>query len=158
MIVLETSLEGRIGRHSDPSGPDSIMQSELPQVPLDEWDEPITEILGRAEGKIRNIGSVEVKNGSGEEVIFKRPVQTQFVRVKLEDGSERMEKYDPKRHGEWDAIPDTGLTPKELLEQLTGFGEDQIDQGQQFQNERKKKGGASRGHWPVRHHPKPRQR
>jgi hypothetical protein len=94
----------------------------------------------------------------GTGIVFSSPEQTQFVRVQMPDGTERMEAYDPQKHGEWNAISDTGLTPAQLLEQLLGFGTEVRDQGQQFQNMRKAHGGASRGHWEVDHHPKPHKK
>ena len=73
----------------------------------------------------------------------------------LEDGRDAMERYDPKRHGPWLDIPDIGLTPSQLLDNLYGFGETVIDQGQQFQRERKREGGASKTNWAAGHNPKP---
>jgi hypothetical protein len=150
------SLRGRIGLHSDPSNPDSIMQSDLPQEPIEIWDEPIQMILGRCEGPILDSKHSKIQKGKGA-TIFSDPEQTQFVRVLLVDGNERMEVYNPEKHGEWDAIRDMEITPSQLLEQLMGFGVEEVNEGQQFQRVRKTKGGASRDHWPVDHHPKTRK-
>lgn len=147
------SLDGRIGLRPNPSDPTTIMQSDLPQVGIEEWDAPIKKKLGRCEGPVLDSTHIEMMKGNGI-VIFSSPEQTQFVRVSLEDGVERMEAYDPRRHGEWNAIPDTGLTPAQLLVQLLGFGTEEINQGQQFERTRKAHGGASRGNWKVDHHPK----
>lgn len=153
------SLRGRIGRLSDPTNPDTIIQNDLPQLPLEDWDAPIQMILGRCEGPIFDSTHTEVETQSRKKMkIFSSPVQTQFVRVQLEDGSEQMEAYDVDRHGEWEAIPDMGMTPTQLLEELYGFGESEIEQGQQFQRTRKQPGGASRKKWQVGHHPKTRSR
>ena len=157
MTINPEPLEGRIGLHSDASDPDSVMQSELPQLPIEEWDRPPGFALGKITGKMRNMGNTPLEQGSGDLTIFAQPKQTQFVRVQFEDGMERMEKYDPQRHGPLNDIPDTGLLPGELLEQLSGFGVELVDQGQQFQRVRKSRGGASKLHWPPGHHPRPRK-
>ncbi len=154
--AIAPSLTGRIGLHSLPYTPDSIMQSELTQLLPENWDQQPAVVLGRVAGKIRNVADMPVIR-DGETVIFRSAVQTQFVRVQLEDGTERMEPYLPGRHGPWGDIPDTGELPGELLEQLTGFGVEIEDQGQQFRNVRKRHGGASRIHWPPKNHPRPKR-
>lgn len=153
--AIAPPLTGRIGLHELPYSPDSIMQSELPQLLPKDWDTQPATVLGRVAGKVRNVADTPVALDTRETVVFRRPRQTQFVRVQLEDGMERMEPYLPNRHGEWQDIPDTGELPGELLEQLEGFGIEVIPQGQQFQNVRKR--GASRMHWSLRHHPRPKK-
>lgn len=157
MPIRSESLEGRISLHHDPASPDSIMQSGFPQVPETQWDQPPVLVLGRISGRIRNTSTPPLYKGSGEATVFPQPKRAEFIRIQLADGTEHIERYDPKRHGILTDIPSIGLLPQELLEQLTGFGVEIIDQGQQFTRERKKKGGASRKHWPARHHPKPRK-
>jgi hypothetical protein len=65
-----------------------------------------------------------------------------------------MERYNTDKHGEWDDIPDTGLTLAELIKQLYGFGETMQEQGQQFALTQKRK--ASKTNWKPRHHPTPK--
>jgi hypothetical protein len=149
-------LTGRIGLHHISTSEDSIIQSDLPQLPIDFWNVEVGQILGRVGGRHRDMGASTLITESGIKTIFSKTVQTQFVRVQLIDGSERMEPYNPKRHKEWDAIPDIGVLPDELVEQLRGFGFEEMDQSQQFTNARKK--GASKENWPVNHYPKPRQK
>ena len=108
--------------------PDQIFLADLPQIPEEQWYQPIGLIVGRCQGPVRNTREVEI-NTSDQSVVFKRPKSTQFVRVTLEDGRDAMERYDPKRHGPWLDIPDIGLTPSQLLDNLYGFGETVIDQG-----------------------------
>lgn len=133
------------------------MRDGLPQIPSEWWDEKGIHIVGRCEGPIRNVANrgTSVQRGSGEATIFPVPVQTQFVMV-VEDGTLRMEAFDPERHGGWDDIPLMETSPPELLEQLFGdSGTEEISEGQQFSGVRKS--FASREHWPARHHPKPRR-
>jgi hypothetical protein len=110
-------------------------------------------MVGRCEGPVRNSGDVTI-TPTDVDVTFFRPVSTRFVRVVLGDGREMMERWNSKKHGEWDEIPDTGITPAELIEQLYGFGETEVNQGEQLKNARKKK--ASKSKWGPKNHPKPR--
>ena len=59
---------------------------------------------------MRNSGDVTI-TPTDVDVTFFRPVSTRFVRVVLGDGREMMERWDKDKHGEWDEIPDIGLTP-----------------------------------------------
>src|SRR5260221_1548715 len=138
------SLEGRIGKLSDSSNPNSVMQRGLPQIPIDRWDEPTIEILGGCEGIIFNSGDITLIQGSGEQTTFSVPKQTRFVRIQESDGSETMAIYDLKKHGEWQDIPNMKMTPAQLAEELLGQGNGEITDGQQFETVRKAKGGASR--------------
>lgn len=133
--------------------PDRILLASLPQVPDTELDAPIQEIIGRCEGKVRNTGEVTLESQK-EGILYKHPKGTKFVRV-IRDGMEFMERWNFAVHGEWEAIPDTELTPTEMLYRIYGFGETEIEHGQQFQRERKKRGGASKTDWKPRHYPKP---
>lgn len=141
------ALARMVSDRRDADLPDLIMLESWPQVPEEILYEPVESIIGRCEGPIRNTEDTEFNTEKGG-VIFRRPKSTMFVRVILADGREAMERYTPDRHGEWNDIPDTGLTPTELLEQLYGFGDEEIDQGQQFQRVRKQPGGDSRTKWP----------
>ncbi len=136
--------------------PDQIILADLPQVPQNQIDVPIKLKVGRCEGPIQKSGEVQFVPSDVTVTLF-RPKSTRFIRVILEDGREAMERYDQKRHGEWDDIPDTGLTPAELLDRLYGFGESIIEHGQQFQNTRKE-GTAKKTRWKPRHHYSPRVR
>lgn len=156
--AIAPPLTGRIGLHELPYSPDSIMQSGLSQLLPENWDQQSATVLGRVAGKVRNVADTPVALDTRETVVFRRPKQTQFVRVQLEDGTERMEPYLLKRHGEWDDIPDTGELPGELLEQLEGFGIEVIPQGQQFRNVRKHRGGSSCMHWHPGNHLKPKRK
>lgn len=131
--------------------PDQILLADLPQVPEEQIDAPIEEIIGRCSGAIRDTGEVTIERKQSS-TIFKRPKSTKFVRV-IRHGAELMERWDPKKHGEWDKIPDTGITPTQLIEQLYGFGDSEIEHGQQFQKIRKRR--ASKTRWPASRHPKP---
>jgi hypothetical protein len=130
---------------------DNVMASEWSQVLPEQLDVPVSMVVGRCEGDLRNVELYELSSVSGRVVGVCIPMVTQFVRVVLGDGTEAMEAYDPDRHGLWDDIPDIGLSPSELLEQLWGFGDTQVEQGWQFQLARK--GGASRVYCPTGHHP-----
>lgn len=133
--------------------PDQIILASLPQVPQDQIDIPITQKVGRCEGPIQNRSSVAFVPTDAK-VTFYLPNSTRFVRVVLDDGREVMERYNTDRHGEWDDIPDTGLTPAELIQQLYGFGETVVEQGEQFGKIRKRT--SSKIHWNPRHHPTPK--
>ncbi len=132
--------------------PDQILLADLPQVAEDEVDAPIVEIVGRCEGPIRKRGDVTIVP-TDISVTFFRPKSTKFVRV-VREGMELMERWEFEKHGQWEQIPDTGLSPPQLIERLYGFGDTAIDQGQQFNRERKK--GASTTTWKVGNNPKPR--
>ena len=133
--------------------PDLIFLDGWPQLPKDQWYGPIRWIVGRCEGPIRNLEDISF-TPTDAEVQFGRPESTHFVRCTLEDGQDIMMRYDPTLHGPWENIPDTGLTPTMLLEQLYGFGDSEVDEGNQFQRVRKTPGGASNKHWSPRWHPK----
>src|SRR3989344_2055717 len=63
--------------------PDQIFLADLPQIPEEQWYQPIGLIVGRCQGPVRNTREVEI-NTSDQSVVFKRPKSTQFVRVTLE--------------------------------------------------------------------------
>lgn len=132
--------------------PDQILLAELPQVPEDQIDAPIVEKVGRCEGTIRNRGSVTIVP-TDVQVTFFRPESTRFVRV-VREGMELMERWNFDKHGEWEQIPNTGLTPPQLIQELYGFGDTAIEQGQQFNLARKRK--ASKTRWEAGHHPSPK--
>jgi hypothetical protein len=132
--------------------PDQILLAELPQVPDAEIDAPIVEIIGRTAGPVRHIGDVTIEK-TDKDITFFRPNSTKFVRVIRGDGVELMERWSFTKHGEWEKIPDTGVTPAELIEQLYGFGYTEVNEGQQFQNTRKKR--ASKTNWKTDNHPQP---
>lgn len=129
--------------------PDQILLAGLPQVPEDQIDAPIVEIIGRCEGKIFNRSDISISTETKQTAFF-RPKSTKFVRI-VREGMELMERWDADKHGEWETIPDTGLTPSELLERLYGFGETAVEQGQQFNLVRKR--NASKTHWKPGHLP-----
>jgi hypothetical protein len=137
--------------------PDTIFLADLPQVPSEQIDVPLKQKVGRCEGPIQNRKTAEFVP-TDVLVTFFNPEATRFVRVVLQDGREVMERYNKERHGEWDQIPDTGLTPAELIQRLYGFGDTLTDWGNQFATERKKKGGARKKHWEPKYHPKPNVR
>ena len=132
--------------------PDQILLAELPQVPEDQIDAPIVEIVARCEGPILNRGDITIKTKE-KQTIFLRPQSTKFVRV-VREGMELMERWNFEKHGEWEQIPDTGLTPPQLIEWLYGFGDTAVEQGQQFNLARKRK--ASKTDWKPNYHPKPK--
>jgi hypothetical protein len=132
--------------------PDQILLADLPQVPEDEIDAPIIKIVGRCEGKILNRGDVTIETKK-QQAIFLKPQSTKFVRV-VREGMEFMERWNFEKHGEWEQIPDTGLTPSQLIERLYGFGDTAFEQGQQFNLVRKRK--ASKIDWKPDYHPKPK--
>lgn len=143
-------LEARIGLHSDPSDPDSIMQSDLPQLRINRWDLIPEQILGRCTGPIRNREAFEIFSAGDQSLSLTKPVETRFVLVLYQDGTKGVERFRLELHGEWNDIPDTGLTPPQLLEQLTGFGEqEEADEGRLFQRTRKAPGGNSQAHWEA---------
>jgi hypothetical protein len=135
--------------------PDQILLADMPQVPEDQIDAPIIEIVGRCEGRIMNRGDITIKTEK-KQTIFLRPEATKFVRV-VREGMECMERWDVGKHGEWEKIPDTGMTPPQLIERLYGFGDTAVEQGQQF-NLARKSGKASRTDWKPLHNPKPKVR
>lgn len=132
--------------------PDQILLTDLPQVPEDQIDAPIVKIVGRCEGPIRNRGDVTITTTDAQ-ITFFHPKSTKFVRV-VREGMELMERWNFDTHGEWEQIPDTGLTPSQLIERLYGFGDTAVEQGQQFRNVRKRH--SSKTSWPAAHHPKPK--
>ncbi len=135
----------------NPTDPDAIMQSDLPQVPEEQIDDYPTVVIGRIEGRLRHVAAAHISKGiGGETVRLNKPVTTQFVLVSLPDGTCRVERYQQQKHGVWEDIPDTGLTPSGIFQQLLG-GETQVPNVQQLQNERKKRGGASRKRWQPTH-------
>lgn len=143
-------LEARIGLHSDPSDPDSIMQSGLPQLQINRWDLILEQILGRCSGPIRSRQTFEVFSTSGQSLSLAKPVETRFVLVLYQDGTKGVERFRLDLHGEWNDIRDTGLTPSQLLEQLMGFGEqEEATEATLFERERKAPGGSSRAHWQA---------
>ena len=145
LLMIENSRDEEL--------PDQVILANWPQVPENELFEPVLEVIARTEGPKRDTRDVEIESGD-DTVLFRRTESTRFVRVILADGTEAMERYDPTRHGPWGDIPDTGMTPTQLLEDLYGFGDTGVEQGQQFQRVRKSSGGASKTNWPARRHPR----
>jgi hypothetical protein len=132
---------------------DEIAQADWAQVPEEQLDIPVSIIVGKTEGELRNCELIELDTRSGKIIAYRVPMQTQFVRVTLIDGQDVMEAFDVDRHGPWQDIRDIGITPAELLEQLWGFGDSERNQGWQFQLTRKC--GSSRKYWPIGHFPSP---
>jgi hypothetical protein len=139
---------------------DSIFQAELPQVPEDQRDSAIEWIVGRFAGPDMNVANVYVDTPMFSE-IFYRQQQTQFVRYITRDGKVWMKRWKdmPQRIQEvikWEDLdPIQGLTVKEFIKELEGKGDSQMPENQQFENERKKVGGARKTHWPADHFPQP---
>jgi hypothetical protein len=145
------------GINPDASDATTIMRSDLPQIPLDEWDSAPAVVVGRIFGPPRDYGTFPIQKGNDSAMLFCVTKATQFVRVILLDGTEVMQRYNPDIHGEWEDIPEIGGTLPELEAQLEGFGDDKIPHGQQFRRVRKAPGGASRVQWPAGHFPSPRK-
>lgn len=134
----------------------STFQAALPQVPENQLDSPIEQIVGRLAGPDMDVAKVYIGTPMFDSV-FSKQQQTEFVRVITKDGKTKMMRWSdvPEKIREkikWEDVPAIeGLTPTEFLEQLEGFGDSQIPEGQQFQNARKQKGGARKTHWNPRH-------
>ncbi len=128
--------------------PDELFLTELPQVTQEEWDAPQRIILGSVAGIIRNTEDVVL-----EDTVYRRPVQTKFVLLDIE-GLLRTDIYNPKKYGPWDDIPKTGLTPTEFIDWFRAQQEPTPALIQDFINQRKKRGGASKTQWKTNYHPK----
>lgn len=133
--------------------PDWIFLGELAQVAEEQLHEPIQRVLYRVAGPVRETAGVTLK-----QTVFLRPKQTQFVLVERGKGVRSFERFDPEVHGEWEQIPDTGMTPSACINYIYAHGEEFPAIIKQFLNERKKEGGASKTHWHSDHHPAPRQK
>jgi len=131
---------------------DVIAQSDLAQVPEEQLDIPVKTVLGKTRGPLRDYESIEIDTRGGTIIAFTVPKQTVFVRVTLQDGTDAMEVYDPHIHGPLNDLADLGCTPSELIEQLWGFGDTEVNQGWQFLLVRKI--GASRKCCPIGHRPR----
>jgi hypothetical protein len=131
--------------------PDVLFLSELAQVRENQRDEPIRRVLYRVAGPIRNVEDVQIENTA-----FRRPIQTQFICLERGDGMRYFERFDPLVHGEWEQIPDTGMTPRGCIEDIYAHCEEFPGIIQQFINKRKEK-SASKTHWAPRDNPKPRK-
>jgi hypothetical protein len=135
--------------------PDNLFQRDLPQVPKDQVDALRSYKIGRFAGPMEKVKRLILSNPNGD-TLWERVEQTQFVQIIEQDGTVHMHIFDPKIHGEWEDIPPIeGITPAEFVSQLEGFGDEEIPQNQQFNNERKKHGGARKTSWPVGRNPKP---
>jgi len=130
--------------------PDWIFLSELAQVSAGQIDEPIQEVLYRVAGPVRNTADVEI-----DQTVFLRPEQTQFVLVELQDGQRSFERFDPQIHGEWEQIPDTGMTASGCIADIYEHGEEFPAIIHDFLNKRKEQ-SASKTHWSAGYNPKPR--
>ncbi|MEK7543901.1 MAG: hypothetical protein AAB557_03470 [Patescibacteria group bacterium] len=132
------------------------MKRGWPQVDPEHRDQAGLQISGTSVGNIREsvVHGVPVDKGVlGSREIFRRPEETEFVMV-IEHGDERMERYDPARHGPLQDIPRMETSPSELLNQLQQADDrEEIPASQQFSNVRKR--GASRTLWHPGDHPKP---
>ncbi len=144
---------GRIEAQDHPSV-DAELEAGWQQVAPNARDQAPTVVTGIATGCVRNVGRVRVATGAESVSVFPEPRRTEFVLVVTPDGQHHVERYEPKTHEALADIPDTGLTPPQLLTQVEGFGEQVIPQGQQFQRVRKARGGASHKHWNPGYQPK----
>ena len=133
-----------------PQDPDVIFLGELAQVSAGQIDEPIQKVLYRVAGPMRDTADVALDDQQ-----FLRPVQTQFVLVRRGDGMRYFERFDPQKHGEWEQIPDTGMTPSGCIEDIYAHGEEFPAIIHDFINTQKA-GSASKTHWPAANNPKPR--
>lgn len=133
--------------------PDFLFLAQLAQVCEAEAHEPIRKVLYRVAGPVRNTENVAINK-----TVFFRPEETEFVLVEHEDGMRYFERFEPKRHGEWDQIEDMGMTPQGCINDIYRHGEQYPAIIRQFTNERKKEGGASKTHWQPGLHPTPKKR
>lgn len=132
--------------------PDWIFLGELAQVCEAQLYEPIKKVLFRVGGPVRNTADIAIGNRQ-----YLRPKQTQFVLIELQDGQRSFVRYDTTTHGAWEDIKESGFTPSEFIQDIYLHGEEFPAIIEQFLNERKKRGGASRTHWHADHYPKPRR-
>lgn len=135
-----------------PQDPDWLFLAELAQVSEEQLHEPIKKVLYRVGGPVRDTQDIQLN-----QYTFLRPKQTQFVLVELQDRQRFFVRYNTTTHGAWEDIQDSGFTPREFIEDIFVHGEEFPAIIQQFLNERKKSGGASKTHWHPDHHPAPRK-
>jgi hypothetical protein len=137
--------------------PDDIMRRSLPQVGEDEAYATRSYKILRFTGPTEEVKHLIFKKPDGK-TLWKQVEQTKFVQIIEQDGTVHMQRYDKEKHDEWDAIPEIqGMTPGEFVALLEGLGDEETPHNQQFNNERKKPGGARKKSWPFRQHPKPKK-
>ena len=179
---LPNDIKGRLGYVDDPSSIEAQIAAGWPQTTSpEEWDEIPVQVVGKVQGNIRITRSEnEIVTKRENEVSPGRPKRTRFVQVIDQDGIPRMQRFKQSFHGEWDDLPVLGsieeevaeemgihpdiirrgiLTPSELNKYLEGVGvEESHTQARRFDNERKKKGGASKTDWKSDSHPSLKKR
>lgn len=137
--------------------PDMVIQSDWIQMPPGHEDDLGVEPVGRVAGQQRDHFIYKVPKGSTPMELARRE-ETEFVFVvNRTTGVRTFERFDPKLHGEWAGISDTGLSPAMAQELQTGFGDQIIPEGHEIEKERKAHGGASRRTHPLDHHRAPRK-
>lgn len=132
------------------------MQKGWPQVDPELRDQSGAQISGKTEGDIRESAAqgIPIERGlEGTIGIFRIPKQTEFV-MEIEDGVQRIVRYDPARHGPLQDIRQMQTSPSELFNQIQQSDDrEEIPASQQFSNVRK--AGGSRTHWLSNDHPNP---
>lgn len=139
------SLIGRIGRLSDPTNPDAVMQDGLPQVPLDEWDaEPVTaQTAAVGEPRRHAVGSVQI--GESKKTLYE--LRAPLI-VVGNDGKTngilfiRPQELTPTKRAIVDSLPTIALNEAQELDQAEITGPT-------LTTVRKKPGGSTTAHFDT---------
>ncbi len=136
---------------------ESLFAADAIQMPQEHTDDLGIELVGRVSGPSMDHFEIEVSRVSGDKAFAKRK-QTQYVLVvDRATGTRSLERFKPDLYGEWEAIPDTELSPREFEKLQLGFGDQLETEGEQARKKRKEHGSASREAHPVGYHRAPRK-